>query len=814
MSEDHADLDDGASLHGWATDLFPICRSLTGDGVRETLRYFQRLLPELRLHEVPSGSRAMDWTVPDEWNLRQAWIEGPDGRRLIDTAEHNLHVVGYSEPIDAVLTREQLDGHLHSLPDQPDAIPYVTSYYARRWGFCLTERQRVALGDGPFRVRIDATLAPGSLTYADAVLPGESDEEVLISSYVCHPSMANNELSGPVVAVALGRWLRRLADRRYTYRIVLAPETIGALVYLERHLDHLRRHVRAGWLLTCVGDERTWSFLPSRDGDTLADRISRHVLRHRVGEYDEYTFLDRGSDQRQYCAPGADLPLTSIMRSKYGTYPEYHTSLDDLSLVTPDGLAGSLALHRDCLAVMERSRRWRTTVVGEPQLGRRGLYPTLSYTGSPGESLRLVDVLAYADGSRDLVDLADAIDQPAWELVDTIETLRAHDLVVADDDLPTSVAPEATAAPAGAELPYGRQDVDDADIAAVVEVLRSDWLTQGPTVEAFERALAERVEARHAVSFTSGTAALHAAAWAAGLGTGDTVATSPLTFIASANCARYVGATVALVDLDPDTWNLDLAAVPHHAAGIVAVDYAGLPVDLRRLPTDRPIVIEDAAHALGALTPDGPVGNNANSELTCFSFHPVKPITTAEGGMVTTDDDELADRLRRFRTHGIVRRPEQGGWAYDAAELGMNYRMTDLQAALGRSQLRRLDAFLERREELALRYRELLADWPIGLPPTAPAGFRHGLHLFPVLVPGRRAAYDALRGAGIGVQVHYVPVHHHTVSADLGLKPGDLPVCDGLYDRLLSLPLHPRLTDAQQDRVVAELERAIASVAR
>ncbi|MEM9035775.1 MAG: aminotransferase class I/II-fold pyridoxal phosphate-dependent enzyme [Actinomycetota bacterium] len=803
------ELDGGDVLHNWASELFPICRSLTGDGVRSTLRHLQGLLPELVLHEVPSGSRALDWTVPDEWNLRSAWIEGPDGERIIDAADHNLHVLGYSEPVDLVMTREELEPHLHSRPEQPDAIPYVTSYYARRWGFCLTQHQRDALGDGPFRVRIDATLAPGSLTYADAVLPGETDEEVLISSYVCHPSMANNELSGPVVATAIGRWLRRLPNRRYTYRIVLAPETIGALVYLERHLDHLRQRVRAGWQVTCVGDERAWSFMPSRNGDSLADRISRHVLDHAVGGYDRCSFLDRGSDERQYCAPGVDLPLVSIMRSRYGTYPEYHTSLDDLSLVTPTGLGDSLAVLRDCLVVLERSRRWRSTVVGEPQLGRRGLYPTLSRQGDHVTARGLVDVLAYADGSRDLVGLADALGRPAAEVAEMADTLAAHDLLE-DADAPHDAA-VAEAEPA--HLPYGRQDVDETDIEAVVSVLRGDWLTQGPTIEAFERALAERVEARHAVTFTSGTAALHAAAWAAGLGPGDTVVTSPLTFMASANAARYVGALPQLVDLDDATWNLDLAAIPRDASAAIPVHYAGLPVDLAGAPWRPAVVIEDAAHALGAVTPDGPVGNCANSDLACFSFHPVKPITSGEGGAVTTNDAELADRLRRFRTHGVVRRPELGGWVYDVVDVGMNYRMTDLQAALGQSQLGRLDGFLARRTELADRYRTLLPALDVGLPPTTPTGFVHGLHLFPVLVPHRRRVFESLRAAGIGVQVHYVPVHHHSVSADIGLKPGDLPVCDGIYERLLSLPLHPQLTDRDQDRVVDALARALGGSA-
>lgn len=358
-------------------------------------------------------------------------------------------------------------------------------------------------------------------------------------------------------------------------------------------------------------------------------------------------------------------------------------------------------------------------------------------------------------------------------------------------------------------IPYGRQSIDEDDVAAVVEVLRGDWLTQGPTIDRFEDALAERVAARHAVAFSSGTAALHGAAFAAGWGPGDVVATSPLTFMASANCVRYVGATPTLIDIDPATWNLDLTLAPGGLAGLVPVHYAGLPVDLASLHRDSMIVVEDAAHALGASTPDGPVGNCAHSDLCCFSLHPVKPITTAEGGLVTTNDDELAERLRRFRSHGIARRPERGGWYYEISEVGFNYRLTDVQAALGLSQLGKLDRFISRRNEIAERYREALADLPIELPPAAPRGFVHGYHLFAVVVPDRRQSYDRLREVGIATQVHYVPVHHHPVSADIGMKPGDLPVCDRVYDGLLSLPMFPGLTDGDVETVVEAVRACV-----
>lgn len=402
----HGPVDMGADLHRWAADLFPIGRSLTGDGVRATLAYLADLLPGLTVAEVPSGTPVFDWLVPDEWNLREAYVLDADGQRIIDAADCNLHVVGYSEAVDMVLTRDELDKHLHSLPDLPEAIPYVTSYYRRTWGFCLTQRARGALGPGPFHVVIDSDLGPGHLTYGELVLHGESADEILLSTYVCHPSMANNELSGPVVATALARWISALPDHHFTYRILFLPETIGSLTYLSRHLDHLKTHVRAGWVLTCIGDDVGYSYVPSRYGNTLADRVSDIVIRELQLNCHRYTYLDRGSDERQYCSPGVDLPVASLMRSKYGQYPEYHTSMDDLSFVTPDGLQGGLDMMAHAIRILELNGTWRATVPGEPQMGRRGLYPTTSTRGTGQDVRDMMNVLAYLDGTNDLFAVA------------------------------------------------------------------------------------------------------------------------------------------------------------------------------------------------------------------------------------------------------------------------------------------------------------------------------------------------------------------------------------------------------------------------
>ncbi|MCC6225844.1 MAG: aminotransferase class I/II-fold pyridoxal phosphate-dependent enzyme [Microthrixaceae bacterium] len=364
-------------------------------------------------------------------------------------------------------------------------------------------------------------------------------------------------------------------------------------------------------------------------------------------------------------------------------------------------------------------------------------------------------------------------------------------------------------------IPYGHQSIDESDIAAVVEVLRSDYLTQGPVIERFEAALCDVTGAKYAVAVASGTAALHAAAHVAGLGPGDLVVTSPLSFAASANAARYVGADVAFVDIDPATLNVDLEQVPRSVDGLIAVHYAGLPVDLAALESAgrRPrIVIEDAAHAIGAVTPDGLVGNCAHSDLCCFSFHPVKTVTTGEGGAITTNSAKLADALRRFRHHGIERDVGDPAWRYDIGELGWNYRLTDIAAALGASQLERLDAFLKAREAIADRYRAAFKDDErVLLPPSPPHGTRHGLHLFPIRVGHRDEIYEHLRGAGIGVQVHYVPTYRFSSFSAAAEPYSAFPETERAFSTLLSLPMYVNLSLPEQRSVIDELRCALDS---
>jgi aminopeptidase-like protein len=419
----------GEEIHRLAQVLWPLNRSITGDGVRETLRIIQQHLPELTIHEVPSGTSAFDWVVPREWRIRSAYIATPDGRRICDLAENNLHVVGYSVPIDQAMPLGELNEHLHSLPDRPDAIPFVTSYYQERWGFCLTHRQRTELREGTYRVVIDSELFDGSLTYAEAIIPGSTTDEVFLSSYVCHPSMANNELSGPTVMAFLGKWLRELPARKYTYRLVFVPETIGSIAYLSRNLDWLKSHVVAGFNLSCVGDDRGYSYLPSRKGGTLSDHVAPHVLKWIDPRFVTYRWADRGSDERQYCAPGIDLPIASLLRSKFERYPEYHTSLDDLvNVVTPSGLEGGYNAVRLSLETIERHCFPRATVLGEPQLGRRGLYRQLS-TPTTQDVPLILNVLTWADGTKSLVDIAEECGVPVWDLYPLVDQLVAHNLL-------------------------------------------------------------------------------------------------------------------------------------------------------------------------------------------------------------------------------------------------------------------------------------------------------------------------------------------------------------------------------------------------
>lgn len=433
MSESNQQV--GRQMHDLVTRLFPIHRSLTGDGVRETLSILGEHLPGLNVHEVPSGTKCFDWEIPREWRVNEAYIVDPSGNKLCDISKNNLHLVGYSIPVDDTFSLEELRPHLHSLPEQPDAIPYMTSYYRDYWGFCISDSEMQRLKPGDYRVVIDSELFDGSLTYGELFIPGETEQEVFVSTYICHPSMANDELSGPVVATFAAAWVQAV-DRRLSYRFVFVPETIGAIAFLSNCHQELKRNVVAGFNLSCIGDDGAYSMVESRKGNSLADEVARHVLRHTDANFKQYSFLHRGSDERQYCSPGIDLPLVTLSRSKFGEYPEYHTSLDDLNLVTESGLAGGLDVLIKCFQCLESNQRFRLNVPCEPQLGKRGLYPNLSVRGN-GETVRdLTNLISYCDGTETLLQIASRLDRPVWSFFDSIEKLRDHNLLEQVTDQP------------------------------------------------------------------------------------------------------------------------------------------------------------------------------------------------------------------------------------------------------------------------------------------------------------------------------------------------------------------------------------------
>lgn len=420
----------GNEIHNLAKRLWPINRSITGDGVRETLNILKEHLKDLKINEVPSGTKVFDWTVPKEWKVKEAYIIDPKGNKICDFSVNNLHLLGYSTPIHKKINLAELQEHLYSLPEQPSAIPYITSYYKERWGFCLSHNDREKLIDGEYEVFIDSELFDGSLTYGELIIPGKTDKEIFLSTYVCHPSMANNELSGPTVTTYLSKYIESLSDRKYTYRIVFIPETIGSITYSSFKKEELKEKVFAGFNLTCVGDDRDYSYLPSRAENTISDRIAKHVLKHTKKDYKPYTWSDRGSDERQYCAPGIDLPIASMMRTKYGIYPEYHTSLDNLvDVVTPDGLYGGYLIHQRAIEALEKNCYPKIQVFGEPQLGKRGLYPTLSTKETSDIVRDMMDLITYSDGERSLLDIAEKCNIPVWKFYPILDKLVENNLI-------------------------------------------------------------------------------------------------------------------------------------------------------------------------------------------------------------------------------------------------------------------------------------------------------------------------------------------------------------------------------------------------
>jgi aminopeptidase-like protein len=415
----------GAELHDLIARLYPICRSISGDGVRQTFELLQPIL-DLQVTEVPTGTQVFDWTVPREWNIRDAWIAGPDGRRVVDFADSNLHVLGYSVPVRARMSLEELRPHLFTHPTEPDWIPFRTSYYNENWGFCVERSRLESLPEGEYEVCIDSTLADGAITYAECVLPGEVDDEILVSTYSCHPSLANDNVSGIALVALLGRHLAS-APRRHTYRLLFSPGSIGPISWLALNEDRLGG-IRAGLVASCVGDPGPITYKRSRRGDADVDRAVAIVLRDAGVEHRIRDFVPLGGDERQFCSPGIDLPVGALSRTPADEFPEYHSSADDLELVRPEALVESFRTYVAVLEALERNARFvNLSPKGEPQLGKRGLYRSVG--GGSSREAALLWVLNLSDGRHDLLEIAERSGLPFDAVAEAAETLEEHDLL-------------------------------------------------------------------------------------------------------------------------------------------------------------------------------------------------------------------------------------------------------------------------------------------------------------------------------------------------------------------------------------------------
>jgi len=415
----------GKAIHDRMAEMFPICRSISGEGLRETLRLVGQEV-RLEIVETPTGTSVLDWTVPNEWNVRAARIEGPDGSRVVAFADSNLHVLNYSAPIDATMPLDELRKHLFTHLSDPNLIPYRTSYYVERWGFCMSARQLDALAPGDYKIVVDSTLGPGAVSYGEAVFPGKTHDEVLLTTYACHPSLANDNLSGVALLTEVGRMLGAQPSLRYTYRLLWAPGTIGAICWLARNRDTVER-VRHGLVVSCVGDPGPFTYKRSRRGDAEIDRVVAHVFRQKPGSR-VLDWFPYGGDERQFCSPGFDLPVGAFSRTPADQFPEYHSSADNLDFVRPEHLGASFETLLDVIDVLESNGAYTNlSPYGEPQLGKRGLYRGLG--GGSSEEMALLWVLSLSDGTNSLLEIAERSSIRFEDIRAAAERLEAHDLL-------------------------------------------------------------------------------------------------------------------------------------------------------------------------------------------------------------------------------------------------------------------------------------------------------------------------------------------------------------------------------------------------
>ncbi len=409
----------------WAKDLFPLNRSLTGEGTAQTLRYFKKINSEFKILKFKSGTKVFDWIIPDVWNIKNSYIYNlKTKKKLAEFKKNNLHIVGYSQPVKKILTKEKLLKNIFTQKDQPDAIPYVTSYYKKSWGFCMSENQKKKLQSGKYKIIVDSNFKKGNMEIAHLTLKGKSKKEIFFSSYICHPSMANNELSGPVVVNALIKYIKKkFPKRKYTYKFVLQPETIGSIAYLSKFKNKLKKNVICGFNITCVGDERGYSYVKTPEENTLADQAMQAALFGKKN-LKTYSFLFRGSDERQYCSPGIDLPVCSFSKS-YKYFKEYHTNKDNFNVVTQKGLQDSLNILTNIIDAFELGLYPKSKTLCEPNLGKRNLYPTLSYKDVYSKQIFLrKNFIAYSNGKRNIFEIANILKSNVKDLIDEYRILK------------------------------------------------------------------------------------------------------------------------------------------------------------------------------------------------------------------------------------------------------------------------------------------------------------------------------------------------------------------------------------------------------
>ena len=423
----------GDYIFKFGKKIWPYNRSITGEGTLKTLKDIKDLIPEIKIKKIPSRKKVFDWNIPDEWEINDSYIITPNGKKICSLKKNNLHLVGYSSPINKKINFKELSKKLYSLPGMPDAIPYKTTYYKKDWGFCISHNEKKKLSKkGLYTVYINSKIKKGHLHYGELIIKGKTKKEVLISSYICHPSMANNEISGPTVLTYLSKWILE-KKRKYSYRILFIPETIGSLAYLNKNIKTMKKNISFGFCLTCVGDERNYSLIPTKYRNTKTDKISLHVIKNIDKKFKIYPWEERASDERQFCSPGVDLPVVTLCRTKPGEYKEYHTSLDNLgTVVTAKGLEGGYNFAKNCVEVIENNFYPVTKIKGEPFLSKRNLYPNVNdLEGSKIDILsrNIINMLTWCDGKNDLIDIAEKLNLPVWNLYDLCKILKKNKII-------------------------------------------------------------------------------------------------------------------------------------------------------------------------------------------------------------------------------------------------------------------------------------------------------------------------------------------------------------------------------------------------